>query len=386
MHVSTRSPSDAPPATPHRGTAWSGFAAMTEPAARLPRERPARTFRPNSLPPYLLAVIAINVLDWITPPGVVVGIFLSIPIIASALLNGRRDVWVVTAVAMTGYVLQASFGAAPLLPAQVWVPNRIFVFLSMPAAGALALLLQRLRRAAEQARDEADAHGELNQLLMALLAHDLRTPLTLSVQALDYARSASRGDHPLDDELVGGLQARLQRSLRGVEVVLAVARGGRATTPGRQQRLPLSAIGPELAAEVESFADEARAQEKWIVLDFDEFRERTERVDALVLRQALAILLDNAIRHAVAGRIDVTARVESAGLVVRVRDQGPGFAASRQANGGHQGSGLGLRLVDALLVRVGGRRAVERVGLHGTCMALHLPLHAATGQKAGSGV
>jgi signal transduction histidine kinase len=152
----------------------------------------------------------------------------------------------------------------------------------------------------------------------------------------------------------------MRRSLRAIEVVLAVAREDERTSSwSGQSGVPLAWAGPEIAAEVESYAEEARGQGKGLVLDFDDFGKGSARVNALVPRQALGILLDNAIRHAVPGRIDVNARVEGSELVMRVRDQGPGLSATQSSAIRNLGAGLGLRLLHALLARVDGGCEVE---------------------------
>ncbi len=50
----------------------------------------------------------------------------------------------------------------------------------------------------------------------------------------------------------------------------------------------------------------------------------TCQVDVLVLRQVIAILVDNAVRHAVPGPVKLSAELVPPNLVVRVRDSGSG--------------------------------------------------------------
>lgn len=322
----------------------------------------------------LAVVVAIVALDWITPAGVVVGILLGVPIILTSMHDSARLVWVTAAVALGGFLLAAGYGRAPIAPQEVWVPNRVFALLTLPASAYLALLLQRRRKLAEGARD-------LNRLLISLLAHDLRSPLVLATQGLDYVADTARAGDPLDDELIGELRARLQRSLRAVEVVLTVAREnlGDGAAPGA--RVELSRVGPEIAAEVESFASEAAHRGKRLVTALADLRDADQGagVDALVLRQALAILLDNAIRHAVPGEVQVEARQVGPALVVHVRDQGPGLRSGSSAS---EGAGVGLELARTLVRRGGGEIRVERDGPEGTEFALLLPLGASRVTRA----
>ena len=75
---------------------------------------------------------------------------------------------------------------------------------------------------------------------------------------------------------------------------------------------------------------------------------------------ALQTLVENAVRHSSAnrvegGRVEITARVEGANVVIRVRDDGPGPAA--HSNGG---TGYGLRALEERLAAVyGGAASLE---------------------------
>ncbi|HEV2147790.1 MAG TPA: hypothetical protein VGR37_10340, partial [Longimicrobiaceae bacterium] len=172
----------------------------------------------------LLAVLLISVLDGMTPAGVVVGILASLPIVAASFTDSPRQVWLTFGAAVSGFVLAAIFGQAPLSPAAVWVPNRLLAFFSLPASCAFSLLLQKRRLEATRARDAALASSELSRLLGALLAHDLRAPLLLASQGLSYVRdSLASGQRP-DAGILAELEARLQRSLREIDAVLAMAR------------------------------------------------------------------------------------------------------------------------------------------------------------------
>lgn len=345
---------------------------MTSPAS-VPARTPAAGARSSAALPWLnvLAVLVIVALDWITSAGVVVGILLSIPIVLASLSDDRRQVWLITTLAIAGKLVASLHGMGPISPASVWVPNRVIAFLSLPASAYLALLLQRHRCDAERARDAALSARDLNRLLMSLLAHDLRSPLTLAVQGLDYVGGAARSGQEIDEELVGDLRARLNRSLRAVETVLTVAREGLEGSPAEGARLELTRVGPEIEAEVASFAGEARHLGKTIVTEVGGLEDADPdlRIDVVVLRQALAVLLDNAVRYGVPGEIKVAAEHEGHALVVRVRDRGPGLSSAPLSHG----SGLGLELARTLMARVGGRLDVERDDPLGTEFALRLP-------------
>jgi signal transduction histidine kinase len=318
----------------------------------------------------LLAMVSgIVALDFAVPPGVVVGILLSLPILLSATLPTRRDVLIVTGAALVGKGLEAVFGGTPVTPPIFWVPNRILTFLLIPASASLALVLQRHARATEAARDSAVAARELNRLLMSLLAHDLRAPLVVARQCIGYVGDAlGRGMAP-DPGLLSDTAGRLDRSLRAIEIVLAVARrdpqDGATVQDGAGIR-----IAEVVAAEVDSFRAEALQQGKRMEVRLDGAGDAEAGANLLVLRQSLAILLDNAIRYALPGEVLVTVEREAGATKLSVRDAGPDATGPAQTL--PRGAGLGLELSRALLAHAGGT-LTEQGGDGGTTWTVRLP-------------
>ncbi|MET0395587.1 MAG: HAMP domain-containing sensor histidine kinase [Longimicrobiaceae bacterium] len=325
----------------------------------------------------LAMVVLIALLDWVTPTGVVVGMLISIPIVLASFGDSRGMVWLTFYAGLAGFFFADLFGRGPISSPVVWVPNRIFAFVTLPASCGVALMLQRRRLEAVRARDAAMASSELNRLLTALLAHDLRTPLLLASQGLAYVQDAVGSGRRPDPEILAALGARLQRSLRAIDATLAMAR--------REPELsrPPPAAGPhppvqvarEIREEVASFAEEARARRKTLESGLDGLEGRLFRVDGRVLRQGLGVLIDNSIRHAAPGVIRVSAEVLPSWLGVRVEDDGTPAAGARGESGWGpaEGAGLGLELCRALAAHAGGSLDVERCGPEGTSFVLRLP-------------
>jgi signal transduction histidine kinase len=336
---------------------------------------------------------AIVAADWITPAGIAVGILLIVPIILSAMQDDRPIAIGLTAVvAAAGYVVAVIYGIGAEVPMPFWLSNRIMVVLGIVVTTAVALLVQRTRVQALQGRDSALAEKDLNRLLMSLLAHDLRSPLTVASQGFKYVEDALADGRPIDKLLLGDVRARLRRSLRAIDIVLSLARAElprESTTPTGHSQHPVR-IDRELRAEIESFEDEAAARGKaWtgILYPYDKTVEGQPRMaDSLVLRQVIAILTDNAVRHAVPGPVRVSAELMARSLVVRVEDSGPGLSAHRaQGSTSSGGMGLGLELCRTLVTRAGGTLDVEQDGPDGTCFRLQLPARIPQQSEAAAG-
>ena len=104
------------------------------------------------------------------------------------------------------------------------------------------------------------------------------------------------------------------------------------------------------------------------------------RLDGEHLRQALAHLLDNAIRHTARGSVRLEARLTGSGLEVRVVDTGVGIDPARlpdlfgkfvqaddSATRPQEGAGVGLTLARGLIEAMGGSvRAMSTPGLGST--------------------
>ncbi|HET9982477.1 MAG TPA: HAMP domain-containing sensor histidine kinase [Longimicrobiales bacterium] len=308
--------------------------------------------------------------DWLTPAGVVVGILLAFPIILASVSDEPRSVWLAFGVALLGRSLAVVFGKGPVAPPEFWLPNRVLVFLTLPASLGIGLLLQRRRFAAEAARAAAERASELNRLLLSLMAHDLRSPLATAIRTFEYVEGQLERGRPVEHELLAEVHARLRRNLATMDGVLRVARAelDAATAAGPAAAVPLAA---SLASEVDGFAAEAAARGKRLETDFSALGGDRYALDERVLRQAVGIVVDNAIRHALPGAVRVRADAVPDAVVVRVADEGPGLSAPGRRPS--SGSGIGLQLCVALVARVGGAIDVERDGPDGTTFAVRVP-------------
>jgi len=108
------------------------------------------------------------------------------------------------------------------------------------------------------------------------------------------------------------------------------------------------------------------AEEKQIMVTTDFQGPCEALVDATRMRQALANLLDNALKYTPAGgQVWLACTVESGRVTVRVRDNGMGIAPEhydqifevfRRLHGEHyEGLGIGLAICKRLVERYGGR-------------------------------
>jgi two-component system, OmpR family, sensor kinase len=212
-----------------------------------------------------------------------------------------------------------------------------------PLVGSLNDLLGRLTAALERER-----------AFMADAAHELRTPLTaLHLQLGALARAGTEGER---NEAMGKLSEGVQRAIRLVEQMLALARQEPRAEPVRA-RFALDELAREVVAELVTLADARR-----IDLGMSEAQSVFVRGERDAVATLIRNLVDNAVRYTPAGgRVDVSVErsaAQPAQALIRVIDNGQGIAREerervfdrfyRRPGTRSPGSGLGLAIVKAI--------------------------------------
>jgi signal transduction histidine kinase len=213
-------------------------------------------------------------------------------------------------------------------------------------------------RAQNQALEEAQG---LRDHMVAVVSHDLRTPLTGLAGYQDLLATGALGDLPPDAEKVARRSAVLaQRLTLMVEDLLAVAGRGSSVLSVTTRDLDLAV---ELAAAAAVFPD--------LDLRISCGPGLRVRADALRLQQVLANLLTNARKYG-AEPISLAGSGIGGDVVVEVSDAGPGVPAAfvpqlfepwtRAEGTDTHGTGLGLSVVRELVERQGGTVGYEPDG------------------------
>ena len=261
-----------------------------------------------------------------------------------------------------------------------------------PLINAMNALLARLRAALEAQRT-----------FIADAAHQLRTPLTALKLHADRAVDAKTLEEARPALLE--LQSGANRAVRLSNQLLTLARA----EPGRT----LDQLGPPMRVDLVSLAFDTGAQ--WVPralargldLGFEAWPQEAASpgslqapvlANAVLLREAINNLLDNAIKYVpTGGRITLRAGMEADAAsrwwgVVSVEDNGPGIPHERRGEvfqrffrgdadhlpGQPQGSGLGLAIVHDIVRLHGGTVAIDdaiaRDGCRVMRFVLRLPL------------
>jgi len=214
-------------------------------------------------------------------------------------------------------------------------------------------------------------------------SHQLRTSLATLRTQLDVALREPEGAQR--SATLHALSAQLDRATRGTNQLLALARSD--TAPLRPERFDLQELLRGVAVDL---LPQARARQLDFGID-DAPADGHARGDAGLLREALANLVHNAIRHTPhGGEVTLQAAADRLGTSLIVLDRGPGVADAVQARlgerfvrgAGSAGAGLGLAIARAVIERHGGTLQLEAREGGGTRAALWWPRVDAEEQRA----
>jgi signal transduction histidine kinase len=224
----------------------------------------------------------------------------------------------------------------------------------------------------------------LRDEFMALVAHELRTPLSvLALEGRVRQHKLAAGDAAFfAPENLARMFERDQRQVRGlarlVDDMLDVARIRDGRLAIRRGRCDLAALAGRVVAEVRGRQGDVQVTLEdggvEVVGEWDEFR----------LEQVLVNLLDNALRHGAGKPVRVVLGQRPGLATIRVVDQGAGIAPDDQARvferfarvgegGRGAGLGLGLYIARQLVEAHGGAIAVESVPGEGATFSVSLP-------------
>jgi len=252
---------------------------------------------------------------------------------------------------------------------------------------AVALIISHLtedarRRAREQAALGIEAETErIRSALLASISHDLRTPL--SVMSGASSSLAEHGEQLAPDERRALARSLFEQSREMSEHVSKIL-----------QMTRLEAGAPRLDREWASIAEIAGTVLQRLEHRLARHRLIVElppdlplvRIDASLVEQALANLLENAARHTPDGTVvRLRAEAREGELIVTVEDYGGGIAPGDvervfekfhrgNVEGGGPGMGLGLAICRAIVRLHGGRAWAQSVGPGGTAFHFSLPL------------
>jgi two-component system, OmpR family, sensor histidine kinase TctE len=221
-------------------------------------------------------------------------------------------------------------------------------------------------------------HTEARQRFVDDASHQLRTPLTTLTTQVGFALREL--DPNRQREVLVAIKNQLEETVRQTNQMLALARVDSAEFV--LEELDITPIAEKLTRNAWP-----EARDGGIDLGFEpDARPLRLRVHGPLFQEALANLLDNAIRYTPSGgQVTVKLRRSASSAIISVIDTGPGMPPDeigragdrffRGSNMTQSGSGLGLAIVQSIAARLGGElRLSANAGGPGLTVSIVLPL------------
>jgi PAS domain S-box-containing protein len=236
-------------------------------------------------------------------------------------------------------------------------------------------------------RKRAEALAEIDRAKTAFfsnVSHEFRTPLTLMLGPVEELLSRSHTDlSPAAKNQLELVNRNGSRLLRLVNTLLDFSRIEAGRMQAIYQPTDLPAFTVELASVFRSATDKAGL---WLEVDCAKLDEPVF-VDRGMWEKIVLNLISNAFKFTFEGKIVVALAREGNDVALRVRDTGVGIAAQElprlferfhrienTRSRTHEGSGIGLALVQELVKLHGGAVRVESAEGEGSTFIVSLPL------------
>ncbi len=214
-------------------------------------------------------------------------------------------------------------------------------------------------------------------------SHELRTPIAIAQTNIEVTEMEEKTTVQDYKRLMEVLKMSLERMNRLSDNLLLLSEG-------EQSRAKWSVVDMSVLLEEVIAETSAKAIDIGIGLELQPVTEKMLVTgDAMLLKQAVINLVDNAIKYnRSGGTVKIFAQAEGAQLVVQVKDSGIGISiADRQhifnrfyrvdksRSRSQGGSGLGLAIVKKVVEDHGGTISVKSTPGEGSTFLISLPLH-----------
>jgi two-component system sensor histidine kinase KdpD len=346
------------------------------------------------LAPYLFAVLSVVLATLIALPiypsdGDFPALLLLVAVALTASIGGFGPALVAT---IGGFLALDYYFESPALSFAISALGTsldliAFAFVAV-LLGVLNARLRTARQRANTAREQAEIALRSRDEALAIVSHDLRTPLTAIKTSVSTLRNPGT---PLSDatshELLGTIEAEADRLVHFVGDALAMSRLESGITPDPQW----NALGEIVAAVLDRTGP--ILAERQVTFDVPDTLPLA-RFDAGLLDQALSNILENVGMHTPADTpVLIVGRVDNGTVRVEVNDGGPGipdearervFAKFERLTDEGMGTGLGLAIARAATTAQGGHLLIEDSPLGGARFVVLVPNQVAGGSGSAS--
>lgn len=255
-------------------------------------------------------------------------------------------------------------------------PGVSAAWLSLVAAGLWQWAYVRRRLVKSEAERDRYQHA------MHFVTHEMRTPLT-AIQGSSELMSRYAMPEEKRKQIAQLIHSESKRLGRMIQIFLDVERLSAGEMELKKENFPVREVMTACVERARPLADR-----KQIRISVDPLGEEIISGDRELMEYAFYNVLTNAIKYSPA-QTEVTVSTSRAGdhCAVSVRDQGIGmdqkevhkifqkfYRTKRAEQSGETGTGIGLSIVEQIILQHGGRIDVESAPGKGSCFTLTLPV------------
>lgn len=248
-----------------------------------------------------------------------------------------------------------------------------------PQLRAMVALIEAQAEQLESLRDAVntlEGRLALRSELDVLVAHEVRSPLTVVLGCLQTMRAIGHDDDRFDNlmEKACGQAEHLTEVVN--EMLTPQGTGGPAVNRARMSPFRLADLVDRAVVAVSTKLDPERIERHFLP-------DLTVRTSAPRFTAILVNLLENASRYGGTGPVNLTIAISEGVLKMQVADRGPGlgeidgeslFAAFTQGERRHaEGRGMGLYLVRQLAASLGGTAEIANRDGGGAVATIEMP-------------
>jgi len=300
-----------------------------------------------------------------------VAINLALAVLPPALITGRPYVLLARSAAAATWPALLTLAASAVVIALLLVIEPVEALLPL----VILPLVYRMNRAIEaqaKANDQLQAVLASQRRFLTDVSHQVATPLATIMTNLSILRRTNRGA-PAENAVADSV-AEAERMKRMLGRLRSLAHADE-DVPLRRELVDLAELTSDV---VHAYAAQAATSGVGLVAEIEANAQVS--VDKDLLREAVANLVDNAVRVSPrGGPVTLTLERGSGGPMIAVADHGPGIEEERlprlfeRFQRSDSGSGLGLAIARRVVERHGGTIKVKTARGAGSTFTIELP-------------